>query len=475
MKTIGTYKVVKGDTLFGIAKKFGMTVADLQGLNGLKSNNLSVGQTLKVRVEQTAAPTQPSAGGTTGKPPVTTPATPPAATTYTVAKGDTLFAIGRKFGVSADEIIRLNNLTSTALRVGQVLRIPGKTPATPTPVTPTPTVPQTPVDPRPPVVDPNPPVVVTPPAGDYLAARRQFSWVARPEAGFQRFELTVPLLNGATAVARMRDNVSYSAFMKYPEGIVYGGQSTLHVPLEKIESVGLNRQQAAALEYVSSHEGKYDAINSYDSGIFSYGFIQFVGAAEHGASLNRVLAAMKANAPARFARVFQQVGIDSANGVTTVLDDNGFRRSGNDAWLYIQKNISLYGAFIQAGFDADLVLEQLRAANDLYVQPALNFRLSLNINGIQINIPRLRDILSSEALITAVIAIAINRGNGAMSRIVADALVAVAAPLRLHTAEALRQIDERQVCQTIADTTTDARTRDRAMGVLNSGLSFGKA
>lgn len=464
MKTVSTYSVAKGDTLFAIAKKFGMTVADLKTLNALKDNNLKIGQTLKVWVEQTAPPPKPttpatSSGGTTN----------PSVFSYTVVKGDTLYGVGRRFGVSADDLIRLNNLKSTALSVGQVLRIPGKAPV---PSNPVPTVPDTPVT-RPPEVV-TPPVVVNPGSGDYISARRQFSWVTRQDAGFQRFELTVPLLNGSTVVARMRDNVNYSAFMKYPEGIVYGGQSTLHVPLDKIIAVGLNRQQAAALEYVSSHEGKYDAINSYDSGIFSYGFIQFVGAAEHGSSLNRVLAAMKANSPARFARVFQQVGIDSSGGITTVLDENGLKRSGDAAWLYIQKTLPLYGAFIQAGFDPDLVLEQLRAANDFYVQPALNFRLNLNINGIQIAIPRLRDILSSEALITAIIAIAINRGNGAMSRIVSEALVTVAAPLRLHTMEALRNIDERQVCQTIADTTTDARTRDRALGVLNAGLSFAK-
>ncbi len=184
---------------------------------------------------------------------------------------------------------------------------------------------------------------------------------------------------------------------------------------------------------------------------------------------------MKANAPAKFARVFQQVGIDSAGGVTTVLDENGQKLSGDAAWLYIQKTVPLYGAFIRAGFDADLVLEQLRAANDLYVQPALNFKLNLTINGIKITVPRLRDVLSSEALLTALIAIAINRGTGGMSRIVAEAMAAVAAPLQLHTPEALRQIDERLVCQTIADTTTDARTRERALGVLNAGLSFEKA
>ncbi|MBK8920040.1 MAG: LysM peptidoglycan-binding domain-containing protein [Saprospirales bacterium] len=455
MKTISTYKVVKGDTLFGISKKFGMTVADLKALNGLKGNALSIGQVLKVQVEQ--SPSTPPA-----PPPKTTGSTS-AVTTYKVVKGDTLYSIGRKFGVSADSIKQTNKLKTSTLKIGQVLKIPGSAPVQPLP---------DPVVVPPPIV--TPPVVSPPGAGDYLAARGQFGLIVRPDAGFQRFELSVPLPGGGTVVARMRDNVTYSLYMKFPAGIVYGGQSTLQVPLEKIASVGLNRHQAAALEYVSSHEGKYDAINSYDGGIFSYGFIQFVGAAGHGGSLNRVLASMKSNTPARFAQVFQQVGIDSAGGISSVLDENGYKRTGDDAWLYIQKTVPLYGAFIQAGFDADLVLEQLRAANDLYVQPALNFKLNLNINGIQISIPRLRDILHSEALLTALIAIAINRGAGAMSRITADAVAAVAAPARLHTVEALRLIDERQVCQTIADTATDGRTRDRAQGVLNAGLSFAK-
>lgn len=460
---MSTYTVVKGDTLFAIAAKFGMTVTDLKSLNGLKDNALKVGQILKVRAKDTPKPPAP-----------TTPAPKPApasggtttagARSYTVVKGDTLSGISKRFGTTVDALKILNKLKSTALSIGQVLKIPGAVPANP------------PVVPPPVVSPPAPPPVVAPnPApGDYLAARRQFTLITRPDAGFQRFELAVPLLNGTTVIARMRDNVTYSAFMKYPEGVLYGGQSAIHVPVERVESVGLNTKQAAALEYVSSHEGKYDAINSYDGGIFSFGSIQFVGASEHGASLNRVLAGMKINAPARFAQVFQQVGIDVAGNVVTVLDETGRVLSGDLAWLYIQKTLPLYGAFIRAGFDPDLVLEQLRAANDLYVQPALNFRLKLTINGISITVPRLRDILTSEGLLTALIAIAINRGTGAMSRIVADALTAVATPLRLHDMEALRQVDERILCQTIADTTTDTRTRDRAQGVLNAGLNFAK-
>jgi len=455
---MSTYTVAKGDTLFAIAAKFGTTVAELKNLNGLKDNNLKVGQVLKLK--PTPAPTPPVL-----VPPKPVPA--PASTTgatYKVVKGDTLSAIAKRFETTVEAIKALNKLKTTALNIGQVLQVPVKPKPAPAPQPPTPTPPQ-PTPPQPPVVAP----------GDYLGARKQFGLTVRQDVGFQRFELIVPLLDGRTVLARMRDNVTYSAFTKYPHGIVYGGQSAIHISVEKVESVGLTNKQAAALEYVSSHEGKYDAINSYDGGIFSYGSVQFVGAAEHGGSLNRVLAGMKVNAPARFVQVFQQVGIDSVAGVTTVLDETGRLLSGDEAWLYIQKTVPLYGAFIRAGFDPDLVLEQLRAANDLYVQPALNFRLNLTINGIKITVPRLRDILSSEGLLTALIAIAINRGTGSMGRMVGEIMTTLATTQNLTTPEALRNLDERLFCQTIAETSTDARTRDRALGVLNAGLSFEKA
>jgi len=458
---MSTYTVVKGDTLSAIATKFGTTVADLKNLNGLKDNILKIGQVLKLK--KTPAPAPP-------KPVPAQPAPPAGASIYKVVKGDTLSGIAKRFGTTVEAIKTLSKLKTTVLSIGQVLQIPGTVkPAQPQPPTTPPVV-------TPPVVTPPPPVTPPPAApGDYMAARKQYGLVVRPDTDFRRFELSVPLPDGRTVVAKMRDNVKYSTFTKYPEGIVYGGQSTINIPIEKVVSVGLTSRQAAALEYVSSHEGKYDAINSYDGGIFSFGFIQFVGAVEHGGSLNRVLAGMKANAPARFAQVFQQVGIDSAAGNTTVLDESGRLLSGDEAWLYIQKTVPLYGAFIRAGFDPDLVLEQLRAANDLYVQSALNFRLNLTLNGVKITVPRLRDILSSEGLLTAVIAIAINRGTGTMGRFVGEIMTTIAAAKNITTPEALRELDERLICQTLADSSTDTRTRARAQGVLDAGLSFEKA
>jgi L,D-transpeptidase ErfK/SrfK len=101
----GTYVVRSGDTLFTIAQRFGTSVAALRSVNGLTSDALSVGQVLVIP------------GG---------PATPPnMVSDYVVQPGDTLFLISRKFGTTVQAVMSANNLTTTALYVGQRLRIPG--------------------------------------------------------------------------------------------------------------------------------------------------------------------------------------------------------------------------------------------------------------------------------------------------------------------------------------------------------------
>ena len=100
-----TYIVQKGDSLWSIANKFNITVSELKNLNNLTNNLLSIGQVLKIKDSSN-----------NGK------------TTYTVQKGDSLWVIANKYGITTEELKNYNKLTSNLLSIGQVLKIPqGKT------------------------------------------------------------------------------------------------------------------------------------------------------------------------------------------------------------------------------------------------------------------------------------------------------------------------------------------------------------
>lgn len=387
---------------------------------------------------------------------------------HTVVSGDTLFNIAKRYGVTVANLRSWNKLSSDALKIGQKLIVKAPTPApTPTP-TPTPTPPKPAPTPTPPPPAPNP----TPNTGNFLTVRQGFVLQTTPDNGFNRHVLRVPLNGGQVLMASMRDNLNMSRFMVYPNGISWAGQSRLELDLATIQSVGLTPQQAKALQYVSTHEGAFDAINSFDKAIFSYGFIQFAGAAAVGSSLSRLMANMKTNAPQVFQQIFMRAGIDVENGTIVALDNNGRLQRGDEALLLIQRDLRLCGPFIQAGFEPALVREQLRTANQLYIQPALNFKLDVNIGGIRVVIPKISDVLQSEGALTAVFAIGINQGIGGMSKIVATSVGNVALQAGLRNATELSRMDERAVIQNIADTAADTRVRDRALGVLREGMSF---
>ena len=99
-----SYTVKAGDTLYGISNQFGVSVTELAELNGIKGSNLQVGEVLKI----------PSSSGDN----------PNNMFMYTVSSGDSLYSIAKKYNTTVQKIIDLNYLKSTNLVVGQVLRIP---------------------------------------------------------------------------------------------------------------------------------------------------------------------------------------------------------------------------------------------------------------------------------------------------------------------------------------------------------------
>ncbi|MDD4407269.1 MAG: LysM peptidoglycan-binding domain-containing protein [Bacilli bacterium] len=100
------YVVKSGDSLYLIANKFGTTVDAIMKLNNLTTNLLSIGQVLLIPQKETIETEEENV--------------------YTVVQGDSLYLIANKFGTTVDAIMKLNNLTTNLLSIGQVLLIPQK-------------------------------------------------------------------------------------------------------------------------------------------------------------------------------------------------------------------------------------------------------------------------------------------------------------------------------------------------------------
>lgn len=92
------YIIKSGDTLYSIAKKYGVNVDELKNYNNLNSNILKVGQVLKIPQKEVNK--------------------------YIVKSGDTLYKIAKNFGITVDELMALNNLNNTNLSIGQELILP---------------------------------------------------------------------------------------------------------------------------------------------------------------------------------------------------------------------------------------------------------------------------------------------------------------------------------------------------------------
>lgn len=126
-----TYVVQPGDNLFRISQAHGLTVEELQELNGLTSTYISVGQTLRVRARgtqttPTPAPTPPPTSPGVDVPPSPQPDPPArgagaAGVVHVVQPGETLFRIALRYDTSVDDLRRLNGIRGDQIEIGQRL------------------------------------------------------------------------------------------------------------------------------------------------------------------------------------------------------------------------------------------------------------------------------------------------------------------------------------------------------------------
>jgi len=95
-----SYIVQKGDSLWSISKKYGLSVDEIKSANNLNNTMLTIGQILIIPIKQEDS------------------------NLYTVKSGDSLYSISNKYGITVNELIKLNNLKSNILSIGQQLIVP---------------------------------------------------------------------------------------------------------------------------------------------------------------------------------------------------------------------------------------------------------------------------------------------------------------------------------------------------------------
>lgn len=111
-----SYTVVKNDTLWGLSKKYGVSVSDLKKANGVSGHLIYVGQKLQI-------PTKSTKETKTAKTSTSTSTVDTTSTTHTVVKGDTLWSLAKKYGVSVSTLMKANNLSSSTILIGQSLNL----------------------------------------------------------------------------------------------------------------------------------------------------------------------------------------------------------------------------------------------------------------------------------------------------------------------------------------------------------------
>ena len=114
----GEYRVRRGDTLSRIARRFGTSVAALRRSNSIRGTRIIAGEILTVSKANTKSRTPPRAQRRTV-------AKTDSPEVYRVRRGDSLWVIARRFGVTPSQLQRANGIRRRdRIHPGQTLRIP---------------------------------------------------------------------------------------------------------------------------------------------------------------------------------------------------------------------------------------------------------------------------------------------------------------------------------------------------------------
>lgn len=249
--------------------------------------------------------------------------------------------------------------------------------------------------------------------------------------------------------------------------VVHTGDQTADVePAATFEAAGaaagLAREAVVALKFVSGHEGGFDAINTWDSARFSWGFIQFAG----GRGLPGLLGHMKSRNPERFAELLGKYGVDvlpdeDGDPVPAFVDpETGEVLRGKAAEQAFGDSPLTIAAFIHAARFPEIKQLQVEAAIEDYVEPALEFTWQ--------GVP-LGDVIRSPKSLALLIDRKVHEGNTRRIRRALDAVAGVSTALVPGVPAALEAQAMEQVVNDAVQR-SDWMIRNRLLSIWTSDL-----
>lgn len=158
------------------------------------------------------------------------------------------------------------------------------------------------------------------------------------------------------------------------------------------EASGLSESKNNALMEASSHEGNFDAINTYDKAKVSFGFIQFAGG---NRSYEYLMAKLKLEQPSTYNEYFGKYGVDvefrtnkkdeiKESSCRIVVHDPIEEKTyrGLEAEDFMSANAFYSAMLIRAGANDEVKKMQIKIATEKYVYPSENKKLNLTIKAI---------------------------------------------------------------------------------------------
>ncbi len=290
-------------------------------------------------------------------------------------------------------------------------------------------------------------------------------------------------------------NFVFSGFTRFYDGIGYAGKIKTDTYPNIFNHLKIDDGLKEAFRKISAHEGGFDAINGWDRATFSFGFVQFAGTiperndkGELGAAFSR----MKIEQPKLFAEYFQRFGVDVNpemrgdrinSGELIVFDIQAINGScevrGFDAEKAIRADVILCALFIRAGYVPELIACQIMHGIENFAKPAFARRPTVTLGNTTVNNLPMSAYIQSPMGRGALLDMSINQGVGGANAIFARAITEVAKVQSINSPDELNRLDERKVLETIlqhqnASGKPDPRIVSRTGGFLSSSLASTK-